>query len=233
MTKETNHQARPTARTKGQEVVEGLRNSPTRCVREAPGGSLPCVCTRSLPRRSIAARTSAGCGVLSISQAAFAAFLGADPSTVRSWSKPPSTQSPGVPAAVGDRGRPRALATAARGVPACERMIKFSSALANGDMLEDAEDLVRGLNGIFPAIDERLEAVELEKAPNGPRGHDPEDGVGRRLVGQVEPLGGHHLGQALRDSGHDVLILGLDHDAHRGRQRELLGPAPGCSRTAP
>ena len=59
--------------------------------------------------------------LLAMSQAAFAAFLGADPSTVQSWEQVWPAESTGVSTFVRDRSRPGPLAQAARGVSCHQR----------------------------------------------------------------------------------------------------------------
>jgi putative transcriptional regulator len=87
MTKLTHHKARATARTKGQEIVDGLRElTATLQAGEALESRFTVRTYKIAPPPQYR-----GDGVrrvrelLAMSQAAFAAFLGADPSTVRSW----------------------------------------------------------------------------------------------------------------------------------------------------
>jgi putative transcriptional regulator len=95
MTKLTDQGASSTARTKGQEIVEGLRDLAATLQAGKPLESRFTVRTYKIPPPP----KYDGDGVrrvrelLAMSQAAFAAFLGVDPSTVRSWEqelRPPS-----------------------------------------------------------------------------------------------------------------------------------------------
>jgi putative transcriptional regulator len=95
MTKPTGREARVIGRTKGQEIVEGLRD-----LAATPQAGEPLESRFTVRTSKIAPPPQyRGDGVrrvrelLAMSQAAFAAFLGADPSTVRSWEqglRPPS-----------------------------------------------------------------------------------------------------------------------------------------------
>jgi putative transcriptional regulator len=96
MTKVTHHGARAAARTKGQEIVEGLRELAATLEAGEPLESRFTVRTYQI------APPPEYCGegvrrvreLLTMSQAAFAAFLGADPSTVRSWEQGLRVPSP-------------------------------------------------------------------------------------------------------------------------------------------
>jgi putative transcriptional regulator len=87
VTKLTDPKGRSTARTKGQEIIEGLHELAATLQAGEPLESRFTVRTyritpppqyRGLDVRRVRE-------LLAMSQAAFAAFLGADPSTVRSW----------------------------------------------------------------------------------------------------------------------------------------------------
>jgi putative transcriptional regulator len=87
MTSATDRKDRGTARTKGQEIVEGLR-----ALADALKAGEPLESRFTVRTFQIAPPPAyRGEGVrrvralLGMSQAAFAAFLGVDPSTVRSW----------------------------------------------------------------------------------------------------------------------------------------------------
>ncbi len=87
MTKLTDRKASGTARTKGQEIVDGLRDLAATLQSGEPLESRFTVRTYKIPPPP----KYDGDGVrrarelLAMSQAAFAAFLGVDASTVRSW----------------------------------------------------------------------------------------------------------------------------------------------------
>jgi putative transcriptional regulator len=96
MTRATRHEARATARTKGQEIVEGLCE-----LAEALRSGEPLESRFTVRRYKIAPPPEyRGADVrrardrLAMSQAAFAAFLGADPSSVRSWEQGVRRPSP-------------------------------------------------------------------------------------------------------------------------------------------
>ena len=87
MTEVTKPKGRSTARTKGQEIVEGLRELAEALKSGEPLGSQFTVRTYKIApppeyRGEGVRRVRA---LLGTSQAAFAAFLGVEPSTVRSW----------------------------------------------------------------------------------------------------------------------------------------------------
>ena len=95
MTKLTDRGVRSTARTKGQEIVEGLRDLAATLQAGQPLESRFTVRTYKIapPPTYRGADVRRVRELLAMSQAAFAAFLGADPSTVRSWEqglRPPS-----------------------------------------------------------------------------------------------------------------------------------------------
>ena len=87
MSKMTHAGARATARTKGQEIVDGLRELAATLEAGKPLESRFTVRTYKIapPRRYRAADVRHVREMLAMSQAALAAFLGVDPSTVRSW----------------------------------------------------------------------------------------------------------------------------------------------------
>ena len=95
MTEVTDRKGRGTARTKGQEIVEGLRDLADALKSDEPLGSRFTVRTYKItpPPEYRGEGVRRVRELLGMSQAAFAAFLGADPSTVRSWEqglRPPS-----------------------------------------------------------------------------------------------------------------------------------------------
>jgi putative transcriptional regulator len=96
MTKLTNQRASSAARTKGQEIVEGLRDLAATLQAGKPLESRFTVRTYNIPPPP----KYDGEGVLRVrdllamSQAAFAAFLSVDPSTVRSWEQGLRVPSP-------------------------------------------------------------------------------------------------------------------------------------------
>ncbi len=95
MTKLTDRGARSTAGTKGQEIVEGLRDLAATLQAGQPMESRFTVRTFKIapPPQYRGADVRRVRELLAMSQTAFAAFLGADPSTVRSWEqglRPPS-----------------------------------------------------------------------------------------------------------------------------------------------
>jgi DNA-binding transcriptional regulator YiaG len=86
---------RRTAATKGQEIVEGLRELSDTLRAGKPLESRFTVRTYKIPAppQYGGAEVRRVRGMMAMSQAAFAAFLGVDPSTVRSWEqdlRPPS-----------------------------------------------------------------------------------------------------------------------------------------------
>ncbi|MFI5455867.1 MAG: helix-turn-helix domain-containing protein [Isosphaerales bacterium] len=95
MSKGTDHEVRRAARTKGQEIVQGLRE-----LTDALGAGEPLEARFTVRTYKIAPPPEyreddvrRARDLLGMSQAAFAAFLGVDPSTVRSWEqglRPPS-----------------------------------------------------------------------------------------------------------------------------------------------
>jgi DNA-binding transcriptional regulator YiaG len=87
MTKLTNEKASTTARTKGQEIVEGLRDLAATLQAGKPLESRFTVRTYKIspPAKYDGDGVRRVRELLAMSQAAFAAFLGVDPSTVRSW----------------------------------------------------------------------------------------------------------------------------------------------------
>jgi DNA-binding transcriptional regulator YiaG len=96
MTKLSGHGSRPTARNKGQQIVEGLRDlAATSQARESLKSRFTVRTYKIAPPPQYH-----GDGVLRVrkllamSQAAFAAFLGVDPSTVRSWEQGLRVPSP-------------------------------------------------------------------------------------------------------------------------------------------
>ena len=95
MTEVTDRKGRGTARTKGQEIVEGLRDLADALKSGEPLGSRFTVRTYKItpPPGYRGEGVRRVRDLLGMSQAAFAAFLGVDPSTVRSWEqglRPPS-----------------------------------------------------------------------------------------------------------------------------------------------
>jgi DNA-binding transcriptional regulator YiaG len=96
MTKLTNENASTTARTKGQEIVEGLRELAATFEAGKPLESRFTVRTYKIspPPNYAAAGVRSVRELLAMSQAAFAAFLGVDPSTVRSWEQELRMPSP-------------------------------------------------------------------------------------------------------------------------------------------
>ena len=95
MTKVTGRKGRGTARTKGQEIVDGLRDLADALKSDEPLGPRFTVRTYKItpPPEYRGEGVRRVRELLGMSQAAFAAFLGADPSTVRSWEhglRPPS-----------------------------------------------------------------------------------------------------------------------------------------------
>lgn len=96
MTRDRNPSGRDAARSKGQEIVEGLRE-----LAEALESGEPLerrftvrTCAIAPPPNYRGADVSRVRGLLGMSQAAFAAFLGVDRSTVRSWEQGVRTPSP-------------------------------------------------------------------------------------------------------------------------------------------
>jgi putative transcriptional regulator len=87
MTKLTDHQARATSRTKGEEIVAGLRDLAATLQAGQPLESRFTVRTYQItpPPQYGGDEVRRVRELLAMSQTAFAAFLGADPSTVRSW----------------------------------------------------------------------------------------------------------------------------------------------------
>jgi DNA-binding transcriptional regulator YiaG len=95
MTKRDGQGVRRTAATKGQEIVEGLRELSDTLRAGKPLESRFTVRTYKIPAppQYVGAEVRRVREVMAMSQAAFAAFLGVDPSTVRSWEqelRPPS-----------------------------------------------------------------------------------------------------------------------------------------------
>ena len=87
--------SRGTAATKGKEIVEGLRDLADTLAAGRPLESRFTVRTYKIPppAQYLGADVRRVRELLAMSQAAFAAFLGVDPSTVRSWEqelRPPS-----------------------------------------------------------------------------------------------------------------------------------------------
>ncbi|QDV39565.1 helix-turn-helix domain-containing protein [Tautonia plasticadhaerens] len=98
MTRETDRRARDTARAKGQEIIDGLRELAEALEAGEPLGRRFTVRTYRIapPPEYRGADVRRVRGLMSLSQAAFAAFLGVDRSTVRSWEqglRPPSPVS--------------------------------------------------------------------------------------------------------------------------------------------
>jgi putative transcriptional regulator len=87
---------RSTARTKGQEIVEGLRDLASALTSGEPLESRFTVrtCTITSPPEYRGEGVRRVRALLGMSQAAFAAFLGAEPSTVRSWEQGLRSPSP-------------------------------------------------------------------------------------------------------------------------------------------
>jgi putative transcriptional regulator len=87
MTNATDRKGRGTARTKGQEIVEGLRELADALKAGEPLESRFTVRTFKIapPPEYHGEGVRRVRELLGMSQAAFAAFLGVDPSTVRSW----------------------------------------------------------------------------------------------------------------------------------------------------
>ena len=96
MTKLTNHGARTTARSKGEDMVTDLRNLALALQAGKRLDSQFTVRTYKIapppPYRGAAVRRVRE--LLAMSQAAFAALLGVDPSTVRSWEQELRRPSP-------------------------------------------------------------------------------------------------------------------------------------------
>lgn len=95
MTKVTSREARVSARTKSQEMVDGLRELADALRSGEPLSSRFTVRTYKIvpPPAYRGEDVRRVRELLAMSQPAFAAFLGADPSTVRSWEqglRPPS-----------------------------------------------------------------------------------------------------------------------------------------------
>jgi putative transcriptional regulator len=95
MNKKTDPAARSRARTKGREMVEALRELADALKSGEPLGSRFTVRVYKIapPPEYRGEGVRRVRGLLAMSQAAFAAFLGVDPSTVRSWEqgiRPPS-----------------------------------------------------------------------------------------------------------------------------------------------
>ena len=95
MTEATNRKGRSTAWTKGQDIVEGLRELADALKSGEPLGLRFTVRTYKIapPPEYRGEGVRRVRNLLGMSQAAFAAFLGVDPSTVRSWEqelRPPS-----------------------------------------------------------------------------------------------------------------------------------------------
>jgi DNA-binding transcriptional regulator YiaG len=96
LTKLTDQGTRATARTKGQEIVEGLRELAATLQAGQPLESRFTVRTYKIapPPQYRGDDVRRARELLAMSQAAFAAFLGADPSTVRSWEQDIRLPSP-------------------------------------------------------------------------------------------------------------------------------------------
>ena len=97
MTEVTKRKGRSTARTKGQEIVDGLcATLPTPLKSNEPLGSRFTVRTNKIapPPEYRGEGVRRVRELLGMSQAAFAAFLGVDPSTVRSWEQELRLPSP-------------------------------------------------------------------------------------------------------------------------------------------
>lgn len=95
MIRETDRQARDAARAKGQEIVDGLRELAEALESGTPPETRFTVRTYTIapPPEYRGEDVRRARGSLAMSQAAFAAFLGVDRSTVRSWEqglRPPS-----------------------------------------------------------------------------------------------------------------------------------------------
>ena len=98
MTRETDRRVREAARAKGQEIVDGLRELAEALEAGGPLERRFTVRTYKIapPPEYRGADVRRVRGLLAMSQAAFAAFLGVDRSTVRSWEqglRPPSPVS--------------------------------------------------------------------------------------------------------------------------------------------
>jgi DNA-binding transcriptional regulator YiaG len=96
MTKLNNRVAGSTARSKGQEIVDGLRELADALKSGAPLESRFTVRTYKItpPPEYSGADVLRVRELLAMSQAAFAALLGVDPSTVRSWEQRLRTPNP-------------------------------------------------------------------------------------------------------------------------------------------
>jgi putative transcriptional regulator len=96
MTDATDRVAHDTARTKGKEIVEGLRELASTLEAGEPPESRFTVRTYKIapPPEYRAEGVRRVRGLLEMSQAAFAAFVGADASTVRSWEQGLRAPSP-------------------------------------------------------------------------------------------------------------------------------------------
>jgi DNA-binding transcriptional regulator YiaG len=96
MTKLTDEKASTTAQTKGQEIVEGLRDLAATLQARKPLESRFTVRTYKIspPPKYDGGGVRRVRELLAMSQAAFAAFLGVDPSTVRSWEQKLRLPSP-------------------------------------------------------------------------------------------------------------------------------------------
>jgi putative transcriptional regulator len=96
MTESTDRKVRRTARTKGQEIVEGLRDLADALKSDEPLETRLTVRTYKImpPPEYRGEGVRRVRELLGMSQAAFAAFLGADPSTVRSWEQGLRSPSP-------------------------------------------------------------------------------------------------------------------------------------------
>jgi putative transcriptional regulator len=96
MTKLTHPKGRATARTKGQEIVDGLRELAATLQAGEPLESRFTVRTYRItpPPQYRGDDVRRVRELLAMSQAAFAAFLGADASTVRSWEQGVRLPSP-------------------------------------------------------------------------------------------------------------------------------------------
>ena len=95
MTKRPRRAPRGTSATKGQDIVDGLRELSATLQAGRPLQSRFTVRTYKIPPppQYRGAEVRRVRDVMAMSQAAFAAFLGVDPSTVRSWEqeiRPPS-----------------------------------------------------------------------------------------------------------------------------------------------
>ena len=96
MTEKTGRKGHRTARTKGQEIVEGLRDLAAALKSDEPLEARFTVRTYKIipPPEYRGKEVRRVRELLEMSQAAFAGFLGADPSTVRSWEQGLRTPSP-------------------------------------------------------------------------------------------------------------------------------------------